>query len=147
MEKFPQTLTIAPRININVQWIERKSDWYPYMVIVSKLMLLLYRNLVATWMSRKFCNILVTKGTIQHLWVLFLRLSGWQIKWDWEMLSLTNSLGMLLAGFNLEHGLGIRVLKRTWLSSFLKPERNFFDYRFTELWSTTAPSLVAQQMF
>ena len=50
-------------------------------------------------MSQRFCNILVTRDTIQQLWMILLRFWRWWTTLDCQMLSSPDILCMSLTGF------------------------------------------------
>ena len=71
---------------------------------------------ILEYVSQKFCNILVTWGTIQHLRMLFLRLWRWWIILDCEMPSLPGWINL----YDLEHSLSIHGVRSIWPSLIVK---------------------------
>ena len=94
--------------------------------------------------NQKFCNILVTSCTIWQPRILFKR---WRLRstLDCKMSSSPDILHVLLARFTSKDWSTVSE-SLVWLSKFLQPERNFFNYLVTPLW-LTAPSTFAQQIF
>ena len=94
-----------------------------------------YRN---TRVSKEFCYILMTWGTIWQLKMLLLRLWRWWMTLVWDILSSLNTFWISACmTWNM-------VLKSTflglpdlaWSSRFLQPEQNFLNYMVTILWLT-----------
>ena len=90
--------------------------------------------IINTWVSQKFCNILVMWDMIQLLQMLLLRLWRWQTSLDWDMLSSPDTPQMLLIEFASMawiYNLWIHGFRPTWLyfcikiviiqAKFLKP--------------------------
>ena len=75
-------------------------------------------------MSQKFCNILVTSGTIRQLLMFLLGSWRWQTTQDCEIASSPDTLRELLPGF-------ITVLKVTYLTEQLDAEIAWYSARAT----------------
>ena len=87
-----------------------------------------------TWVSQKFCNILVTSGTIWLLQILLLMLWTWWSLLNCVMLSLPDTLQMLLTEFSSmawsmspEYTV-LDLPNLSYLSRLLETEKNFLNH-------------------
>ena len=100
-----------------------------------------------SWVSQKFCNILLTCGGVQQLWMLLQMPRNWIIL-ACDMPNSPDTLLVLLAEFasvDWSTALESTVFGQpdmVWAPSFLQPKQNFTNH----LWSTTA-WLFMQQIF
>ena len=76
------------------------------------------KELIFTGVSQKFCNIIITQGTIQQFWLLLPRSWRWWTILNCETPSLPDTLWICLYG--LEHDLSIHSFRPTWLLRFLQ---------------------------
>ena len=111
------------------------------------------RNSQGTIITKsKVSENLVAWGTIQQLRILFPRSGGWQTIQNNEMLSLPDTLKVLLAGFVLmtwSTALESPMFGQpdlVWSWAFLQPEKNFLNHLVNVL-KSTAPILFSQQIF
>ena len=105
-----------------------------------------------TRVSQKFCNILITWGTIWQLLVFLPRSWKWWTILGREMLTLPDTLQVQLAVFvfmawsTVSESMFLELVDFAWLLRFLQPKQNILNYLLTVLW-LTALSSFAQQMF
>ena len=82
-------------------------------------------------MSRKFCNILIMWGTIRQLRMLLPRLWRWLTTPDCKMLTLPDTLWVILTGFaSMAWSMALESVvlglpDLAWSSRILRPEQNF----------------------
>ena len=66
---------------------------------------------------KKFCNILVTRGTVWQFWMLLIRLWRWRIHtrlWEAKIVWYALCASRWICLYGLENGLGIHSFRPTW---------------------------------
>ena len=160
----PMNSQIVPpvyRLVPTASWIISYSHLAAYQVIIAFIYLSvlnsshyisnLYSFYTYIGMSQRFCNILVTWGSIQQLWMFLPRSWRWWTTLDCETKKLLYYLCVLLARFvsrawrTALELMVLSLLELSWSSRILHLERNFSNHLVTPL--SSAVSSFTQQTF